>query len=111
MLDFGADPNMAHPNLSPFSSLQVTKNSCLLLLERGANPLKDVNGKAALTYLFSNEKLGDEDIAEIVRAALSRGIDPNQAVQPRSTYPDRLDDLASETLLDVSLWICFFSSD
>lgn len=52
MLDLGADPNMGHPKMSPFLSRDITKESCLLLLERGADPLKVVKGKAAMAYLF-----------------------------------------------------------
>jgi hypothetical protein len=62
MLDFGADPNMAHPDMSPFASPDVTKESCLLLLERGADPLKKVKGKAAMAHLFSSPNLSDEGI-------------------------------------------------
>jgi hypothetical protein len=63
MLDFGADPNMSHPDMSPFASPDVTKESCLLLLERGADPLKKVKGKAAMAHLFSSPNLSDEGIS------------------------------------------------
>lgn len=59
MLDFGADPNYPEKHVSPFTRFDISKQSAILLLERGADPLKkDHDGQAAMSHLF--QKLGDD---------------------------------------------------
>eukprot|EP00029_Vermamoeba_vermiformis_P001747 TRINITY_DN1194_c0_g1_i3.p1 TRINITY_DN1194_c0_g1~~TRINITY_DN1194_c0_g1_i3.p1 ORF type:complete len:1048 (-),score=156.93 TRINITY_DN1194_c0_g1_i3:104-3247(-) len=87
MLDLGADPNLAYENKSPFALSQITKESCLLLLERGADPLKKVNGKAALACLFVS-KMTDEGVAEVIQVVLKKGVDPNFIMEGEITLLD-----------------------
>ncbi len=51
---------MTHENMSPFAQPAITKESCLLLLGRGADPLKPVNGRTAVAHLFDSENITDE---------------------------------------------------
>lgn len=60
MLYFGADPDMLYDNVTPFAAPLITKDTCMLLLERGADPLKKRNGKAAVAHLFRSEKMTPE---------------------------------------------------
>lgn len=52
VLDFGADPNFPDENDSPLRSPKIGKDSCILLLERGADPLKQVDGVAVMSRWF-----------------------------------------------------------
>jgi hypothetical protein len=53
LLDYGADPNYPFPNASPLCATGVTKETYLLLLERGADPMKLVKGRPAFWKVLS----------------------------------------------------------
>jgi ankyrin repeat protein len=88
MLYFGADPDMLYDNVTPFAAPLITKDTCILLLERGADPLKKRNGKAAVAHLFRSEKMTPEDIAEVMQVILKNGIDANSVVEDNTTLLD-----------------------
>eukprot|EP00029_Vermamoeba_vermiformis_P001748 TRINITY_DN1194_c0_g2_i1.p1 TRINITY_DN1194_c0_g2~~TRINITY_DN1194_c0_g2_i1.p1 ORF type:complete len:1206 (-),score=168.93 TRINITY_DN1194_c0_g2_i1:68-3685(-) len=88
MLDLGADPNGSHEDSSPFALSLVTKESCLLLLERGADPLKKMHEGPAVAKLFELQNLGDEDLSEVMQVMLKKGVDPNLIVAREKTLLD-----------------------
>lgn len=56
LLEYGADPNYPYPNASPLSSKDLTKDTYILLLQYGADPMKLVDGKPAfLPVLKQND--------------------------------------------------------
>lgn len=105
MLDFGADPNYPEDNVSPLTHFKLSKDSCILLLERGADPLKKVDDKAAMSSLFPI--FGDQgmttfdlwtntisyhfvftEFVDIITVMLNKGVDPNQLLEQSNTILD-----------------------